>query len=125
MRSKRVFVLAAIGALVLALPAVVSSANGGDTRVSVGSPVTPFTQNKQNEPAVAVDAYDPLIVAAGSNDEIDLEACAAGDPTSCPFTEGVGTSGVHFSLDVGHTWVQPTYTGWTARDCLGPAACVT
>ena len=21
------------------------------------------------------------------------------------------------------TWIQPTYTGWTARDCLGPAPC--
>ena len=125
MRAKRrLFVLAAVGALVGVLPAIVSGANG-DTRVSVGSPATPFAQNKQNEPAVAVDAHNPSIVAAGSNDEIDIESCAAGDPTSCPFTDGVGTSGVHFSLDGGHTWIQPTYTGWTARDCLGPAACVT
>jgi len=125
MRTKRLLVLCAVGAFVAALPTVVSGANGGDTLVSVGSPPMPFTQNKQNEPAVAVNAGNPMIVAAGANDEIDLEACNAGDPTSCPFTNGVGTSGVYFSLDGGHSWVQPTYTGWTARDCLGPAPCVT
>lgn len=123
--SKRLLVLGALGVLVGALPAVVLGANGGDTRVSVGSPAAPFAQSKQNEPAVAVDANTPRIVAAGANEEIDVEACNAGDATSCPFTNGVGTSGVYFSLDGGHSWVQPTYTGWTARDCLGPAACVT
>jgi hypothetical protein len=102
---------------------VASAAPTTDTRVSVGSPATPFSQNKQNEPAVAIDAHHPNIVAAASNDQIDEESCAAGDPTTCPFTEGVGVSGIYFSFDGGGSWAQPTYTGLTARDCLGPEPC--
>ena len=30
--------------------------------------------------------------------------------------------GVYFSFNGGSSWTQPTYTGWTARDCLGPPA---
>ena len=117
MRRTSVWFAAAL-ALVLGATAA-SAAAGTEANVTSGSPPTPFSQNKQNEPAMAIDAQRSNIVVAGANEEIDMEACNAGNDTTCPFTNGVGVSGVYFSFDSGHTWKQPTYSGWTARHCLG------
>ena len=114
----RALVIVAVAALIAA-PAGPALAFNSDTRVSVGSPSTPFSQNKQNEPAVTIDANHPTVLASGANDEIDEEACNAGTDNTCPFTPGVGVSGVSFSFNSGDSWFQPTYTGWSARNCLG------
>ena len=116
---KRVVLVPALVVGTLLVMAGPASAFNSDVLVTNGSPSTPFSQNKQNEPTITADANNPSILVAGSNDEIDEEACNAGADNTCPFTPGVGVSGVYFSFNGGDTWTQPTYSGWSARDCQG------
>ena len=111
----------------LAFPLPAAAVPPATSLVTVGSPVGTTPQNHQNEPAVAMDAHQPNVLAAGVNDFIDWQPCpedtARNEGTCRGSNIGVGLSGVYFSFDSGHSWIQPTYTGLTSRDCTAAGPC--
>src|SRR5512132_1765075 len=102
-----VFVTVAFGIPTLA------NAVSAESKVTVGSPPTPYLPNGSNEPAIAMDANHPAVLAAGANDLVDSAPCKG---SSCDLTPDIGISGVYFSFDSGTTWTQPAYTGLTAQN---------
>jgi hypothetical protein len=122
---KRTIVIAA-ATLLLALGSATpvpaeAGASAASALISVGSAPNLVVRNMQAEPAVAVDASRPDVLAAGASDFIDVQPCI-GRVCKGP-GRGVGNSGVYFSFDRGQSWVQPTYTGLTERDCSTTALC--
>ena len=111
-RHRAVLLLLAVVTAALVLPGL-AHAQTPEAKVSVAGPSTPYLPNALNEPALAIDANHPQILAAGANDLVDSAPC---NGSSCDLTPDIGISGIYFSLDEGATWIQPTYTGLTAQN---------
>src|SRR6266542_1259501 len=111
---RRSVILVALLAVTAALAVpTLARAQSAESKVTVGSPATPYLPNGSNEPALAMDANHTAVLAAGANDLVDSAPCKG---SSCDLTPDIGISGVYFSFDSGTTWTQPAYTGLTAQN---------
>jgi hypothetical protein len=76
----------------------------------------PFSQNKQNEPAITRDPQTGVLVA-GANDEIGQPLCSGTTiplASPCPFAPGVPTSAFYHSTDNGKTWAGGYLPGFAS-----------
>ena len=113
MTRRRGVLVSLVSLSAVVLPQTSAGAVSAESKVTVGSPVTPYLPNASNEPALAMDANHPEVLAAGANDLVDSAPCQG---SSCNLTPDIGISGIYFSFDSGDTWTQPTYTGLTAQN---------
>ncbi len=112
--ARRLGILVALLSLTAALAVpTLANAVSAESKVTVGSPASPYLPNGSNEPALAMDANNPAVLASGANDLVDSAPC---NGSSCDLTPDIGISGIYFSFDSGGTWTQPTYTGLTAQN---------
>jgi hypothetical protein len=113
-------------AAAMAAPAA-AQAQVVDSLVTAAAPTDGYLQNASDEPAMAVDASRPNVLAIGAHELMDQQRCSRAAVTSlgsCTFpinglttNAGVGITGIYFSFDSGRSWTQPTYQGFTADAC--------
>jgi len=127
--SKRSSVLkfAVLACCAAATTAVPWASTAVESVVTTTAPSGPFNRNSHDEPAMAVDASRPNVLAISAHEYMDQQPCskAASIATGrCTFLVnglssnlGVGLTGIYLSFDSGHTWTQPTYQGLTAAGC--------
>lgn len=116
-----------VGILVLSVSVVAANvfthgvrAAGGGPRVTGNFLVDldhnlPFSQNKQNEPAITRDPTTGVLVA-GANDQIGQPLCKGTTvalTSPCPFAPGVPTSAYYRSMDNGQTWTGGYLPGFS------------
>ena len=113
------FALCTLAAAVL-VAALAGPAAAQDALVSVGSPTGPFSQNKQNEPAVPIDADAPQRPGGRAPTTTSTWRPATPGPTTTARSPRASASRASTSRSTpATTWTQPTYTGLSARNCLG------
>src|SRR5262245_10017334 len=73
--KRSMIVLAVVSGMAFAAPAAWAATESLVTQ----SPSSPFPQNKQNEPGLAINPIAHSVAAAGSNEELDLAPCDGSD----------------------------------------------
>src|SRR5262249_43616589 len=120
MMIRRSAIVVALLALIaaLAVPALASGAST-EAKVTVGSPTTPYLPNGSNEPALAMDANHPAMLAAGANDLVDSAPCQG---SNCNLTPDIGISRFFFPSDGAPRGPPPPHPARTPQRAPPPGA---